>query len=154
MLSEHTSHQIGLDVDIWFASMPEHVQSREEREFGSATDVVAPNLRDVDPEVWTHRHTALIQTAAQEPVVVRILANAAIKKALCRDTGLIAPGFTKCVPGMVTPSIFMSKSPVRQTMRNASRQPRRSQVTAAVANSTSGSRNRRCTRRRANRNRF
>src|SRR6516165_6635565 len=66
MFSEHTSHQIGLDVDIWFAPMPDHVQSREEREFGSATDVVAPDLRDVDPEVWTHRHTALIRAAAQD----------------------------------------------------------------------------------------
>ena len=62
--------------------MPDHVQSPEEREFGSATDVVASDLRDVDPEVWTHRHTARIRTAAQEPVVVRILVNAAIKKAL------------------------------------------------------------------------
>ncbi|HTO60928.1 MAG TPA: penicillin-insensitive murein endopeptidase, partial [Bradyrhizobium sp.] len=42
------SHQIGLDVDIWFAPMPDQVQSREEREFASATDVVAPDLRDVD----------------------------------------------------------------------------------------------------------
>ena len=42
MFSEHTSHQIGLDVDIWFAPMPDHVQSREEREFGPGTDVVAP----------------------------------------------------------------------------------------------------------------
>ena len=87
MLSEHTSHQIGLDVDIWFARMPDHVQSREEREFGSATDVVAPDLRDVDPKVWTHRHTALLRTAAEDPVVVRILVNAAIKKALCREAG-------------------------------------------------------------------
>ena len=82
MLSEHTSHQIGLDVDIWFVPMPDHVQSREERELRPATDVVAPNLRDVDAKVWTHRHTALIRAAAQDPVVVRILVNAAIKKAL------------------------------------------------------------------------
>src|SRR6185369_1224938 len=87
MLSEHTSHQIGLDVDIWFARMPDHVQSGEEREFGPATDMVAPNLRDVDPGVWTHKHAALIRTAAQDPVVVRILVNAAIKKALCREAG-------------------------------------------------------------------
>ena len=73
--------------DIWFTPMPNHVQSREEREFGSATDVVAPDLRDVDPEVWTHRHTALIRTAAQDPAVTRILVNAAIKKALCREAG-------------------------------------------------------------------
>jgi penicillin-insensitive murein endopeptidase len=39
MLSDHTSHQIGLDVDIWFAPMPDHAQSREEREFGLGTDV-------------------------------------------------------------------------------------------------------------------
>jgi penicillin-insensitive murein DD-endopeptidase len=63
------------------------VQSREEREFGSATDVVAPDLLDVDPEVWTHRHTELIRTAAQDPAVTRILVNAAIKKALCREAG-------------------------------------------------------------------
>ena len=54
MLSDHASHQVGLDVDIWFTPMPDHVQSREEREFGSATDVVASDLLDVDPEVWTH----------------------------------------------------------------------------------------------------
>jgi penicillin-insensitive murein DD-endopeptidase len=66
MLSGHTSHQVGLDVDIWFTPMPNHVQSREEREFSSATDVVAPDLLDVDPEVWTHTHTELIRTAAQD----------------------------------------------------------------------------------------
>jgi penicillin-insensitive murein DD-endopeptidase len=87
MLSDHTSHQIGLDVDIWYAAMPDHVQSREEREFGPGTDVVAPDLRDIDPKLWTHGHTALIRTAAQDPVVVRILVNAAIKKALCREAG-------------------------------------------------------------------
>jgi penicillin-insensitive murein DD-endopeptidase len=37
MLSDHKS-QIGLDVDIWLTPMPDHVQSRQEREFGSATD--------------------------------------------------------------------------------------------------------------------
>src|SRR5262245_24312982 len=87
MLSDHRSHQVGLDVDIWLTPMPDHVQSREEREFGSATDVVAPDLLDVDPEVWTHRHTDLIRTAAQDPAVTRILVNAAIKKALCRAAG-------------------------------------------------------------------
>ena len=48
MLSNHKSHQVGLDVDIWFTPMPDHVQSHAEREFGSATDVVAPDMLDVD----------------------------------------------------------------------------------------------------------
>ena len=85
MLSQHRSHQIGLDVDIWFTTMPDHVQSREEREFGEAADVVAPDQLDVDPEVWTHTHAKLIRAAAQTPGVIRILVNAAIKKALCRE---------------------------------------------------------------------
>jgi penicillin-insensitive murein endopeptidase len=87
MRSEHRSHQTGLDVDIWFTPMPDHVQSREEREFGSATDVVAPNQLDVDPDLWTHTHAELIRAAAQQPGVIRILVNAAIKKALCREAG-------------------------------------------------------------------
>ncbi|MGA8562642.1 MAG: penicillin-insensitive murein endopeptidase [Pseudolabrys sp.] len=85
MLSDHTSHQVGLDVDIWFTPMPDHVQSREEREFGLPTDVVALDRLDVDPDAWTRRHTELIHAAAQDPAVIRILVNAAIKKALCRD---------------------------------------------------------------------
>jgi penicillin-insensitive murein endopeptidase len=87
MIGDHASHQIGLDVDIWFTPMPDHVQSREEREFTEATDLVAPSLRDVDPKVWTHTHAELIRAAAQDPAVVRILVNAAIKKALCREAG-------------------------------------------------------------------
>ena len=87
MLSGHSSHQVGLDVDVWFTPMPDHVQSREEREFASATNVVAPDLLDVDAKVWTHTYTELIRTAAQDPAVTRIFVNAAIKKALCREAG-------------------------------------------------------------------
>jgi penicillin-insensitive murein DD-endopeptidase len=87
MLTGHTSHQVGLDADIWFTPMPDHVQSREEREFTSATQMVAEDRRDVDPKVWTHERTALIRIAAQDPVVERIFVNAAIKKALCREAG-------------------------------------------------------------------
>jgi penicillin-insensitive murein endopeptidase len=87
MLNGHSSHQIGLDADIWFTPMPDHVQSREEREFSFPADVVAKNQQDVDPEVWTRTRTDLIRTAAQDPAVTRIFVNAAIKKALCRETG-------------------------------------------------------------------
>jgi penicillin-insensitive murein endopeptidase len=87
MISGHTSHQVGLDADIWFTPMPDHVQSRQEREFTSATDVVAADLLDVDPQIWTPTYTALIRTAAKDPAVTRIFVNAAIKKALCREAG-------------------------------------------------------------------
>jgi penicillin-insensitive murein endopeptidase len=88
MLSGHSSHQIGLDADIWFKAMPDHVLSREEREFDSAVNMVAPDRLAVDPEVWTTARTALLHVAAEDPVVARIFVNAAIKKQMCKEAGL------------------------------------------------------------------
>jgi len=87
MTNGHTSHQVGLDADIWFSPMPDHVQSREEREFSFPDDVVAKNMLDVDPKIWTHARTDLLRTAAEDPAVTRIFVNPAIKKALCRESG-------------------------------------------------------------------
>ena len=85
MLTGHASHQIGLDADIWLTPMPRFEFSAEEREKVSATMVVRRDRLDVDGEVWTPSHVAVIRAAAQDPQVERVLVNAAIKKALCRD---------------------------------------------------------------------
>jgi penicillin-insensitive murein endopeptidase len=87
MLTGHASHQVGLDADIWLNPMPDRKLSREEREFTSATNMVADDRRDVDPKVWTHERTSVIRTAAQDPLTERVFVNAAIKKALCREAG-------------------------------------------------------------------
>ena len=87
MLTGHTSHQVGLDADIWLTPMPKTPLSREEREEMSATMVVAADRKDVDPKVWTPGHFAVIKAAAEDPKVERIFVNAAIKKALCREAG-------------------------------------------------------------------
>ena len=87
MLTGHTSHQVGLDADIWLTPMPDRKLSREEREFMSATMMVRDDRLDVDPNVWTRAHTELIRIAAEDPAVERIFVNAAIKKALCREAG-------------------------------------------------------------------
>src|SRR5712672_1659449 len=87
MLTGHASHQVGLDADIWLTPMPNRELTRQEREEMSATMVVAEDRRDVDPQVWTPAHVALIRAAAKDPQVARIFVNAAIKKALCRDAG-------------------------------------------------------------------
>jgi penicillin-insensitive murein DD-endopeptidase len=60
--------------------------------------VVAPDLLDVDPEVWTHAHTELIRIAAQDLAVTRIFVNAAIKKALCREAGTDRAWLSKVRP--------------------------------------------------------
>ena len=85
MLTGHASHQIGLDADIWLMPMPDHQLSRGEREEMSAVNVVRPDWLDVDPQIWTPDHLAVIKSAAQDKEVQRIFVNAAIKKAICRD---------------------------------------------------------------------
>jgi penicillin-insensitive murein DD-endopeptidase len=86
-ISGHASHQTGLDADIWFTPMPDHVLSREEREFNGAVNMVRSDLLDIDPKVWTHTQTQLVRAASLDPVVTRIFVNAAIKKAMCSEAG-------------------------------------------------------------------
>jgi len=85
MLTGHASHQVGLDADIWLTPMPNRELTRLEREEMSATMVVAKSRTDVDPNIWTPAHAAIIKAAAENPKVERIFVNAAIKKALCRS---------------------------------------------------------------------
>jgi penicillin-insensitive murein DD-endopeptidase len=87
MISGHASHQIGLDVDIWFTPMPDHVLSREEREMDGAVNMVDPSGLDVDHKVWTPTRTALVKATAEDPEVTRIFVNAAIKKEMCSEAG-------------------------------------------------------------------
>ncbi len=83
----HMSHQIGLDVDIWFMPMPGHVLSKEEREKISAINLVADDWKHVNPKTWSPADVAFIRTAAEQPEVERVLVNAAIKKEICRMQG-------------------------------------------------------------------
>ena len=85
MITGHWSHQVGLDADIWLTPMPDRELTRQEREEMSATNVVADDWNDVRPDVWSEKYIALYKMAAQDPEVERVLANPAIKKALCRD---------------------------------------------------------------------
>src|SRR3982074_1767730 len=85
MFTAHGSHQVGLDADTWLTPMPNRTLSRNEREDMSAVMMVRGDRLDVDPKVFTPGHLAVIRAAALEPTVQRIFANAAIKKALCRE---------------------------------------------------------------------
>jgi penicillin-insensitive murein endopeptidase len=83
----HMSHQIGLDVDVWFMPMPGHVLSKDEREKTSAINLVADDWKHINPKTWSPAQAAFIRTAAEQPEVERVLVNAAIKKELCRMQG-------------------------------------------------------------------
>ncbi len=85
MLTGHASHQIGLDADIWLTPMPKRRLNLEEREMMSAIDMVREDKLDINPATWTPEHLKIIRLAAQDPKVERVLVNAAIKRALCRE---------------------------------------------------------------------
>jgi penicillin-insensitive murein endopeptidase len=83
----HLSHQIGLDVDIWFKPMPDHRFTRHERDTISASTLVAADRKHINPKTWSASDAAFIRTAAEQPEVERVLVNAAIKKKLCEMEG-------------------------------------------------------------------
>lgn len=93
----HTSHQIGLDVDIWFMPMPDRRLTQKERDSISANNLVADDWKHVNPKVWTPAHAAFIRTAAEQPEVERVLVNAAIKKKMCEMEGKKKPSWMKKV---------------------------------------------------------
>ena len=88
MLSGHTSHHVGLDVDIWFDPMPNRTLTAEERETIGAASYIKPGTNvELEESKWTEAHSRLIRRAASYPEVERIFVNAGIKKELCAWAG-------------------------------------------------------------------
>ncbi|HZP21369.1 MAG TPA: penicillin-insensitive murein endopeptidase, partial [Bauldia sp.] len=88
MASGHASHQIGLDVDIWYDKMPDRTLTAEEREKKSATSLTKPKTHfDLEPANWPAGIEKLLKRAASYPEVERIFVNPGIKKRLCDTAG-------------------------------------------------------------------
>jgi penicillin-insensitive murein endopeptidase len=82
----HASHQIGLDVDIWYWTDPDQlVRSLSEDERNSIDmKTVLTAKGKVDPTKFTAETILKLKTAATDPVVERIFVNPAIKTYLCK----------------------------------------------------------------------
>jgi penicillin-insensitive murein DD-endopeptidase len=98
MLTDHASHQLGLEADIWLMPMPDHRLSATERDELQAPSLVAAGGLDVDPAIWGPQYRRLLETAARQPGVTRIFVNAAIKRALCREAGADRDWLSKLRP--------------------------------------------------------
>ncbi len=83
MTSGHTSHQIGLDADIWMLPPRRLDLSRAERERISSISVRTEDQRRINAN-WTPHHFALLRAAAADPRVDRIFVAAAVKIEMCR----------------------------------------------------------------------
>ena len=83
MTSGHSSHQIGLDADIWMLPPRSLNLSEAEREEISSIPVRSADQRSVT-ENWTKVHRELLKQAALDPRVDRIFVAAAVKIEMCK----------------------------------------------------------------------
>lgn len=77
MKSGHRSHQVGLDVDLWFERPPAR-QRDDDKHFPSLVRGEA-----IDRAVFQPKHVALLELAARSPGVERVFVNWVIKRELC-----------------------------------------------------------------------
>lgn len=77
----HSSHQTGLDVDIWFRLQKTRL-SAEDREMPKGLTMVRPGgAMSAD---WSPAQARMLEIAAGFPEVDRIFVNGAIKRAVCQ----------------------------------------------------------------------
>ncbi|EHM02355.1 peptidoglycan amidase MepA [Acetobacteraceae bacterium AT-5844] len=79
----HSSHQIGLDADVWLDVSRRPPLTATTRERIEVPSLVRGDGMAVNHAVFTEGHATLIRLAAQQPGVDRIFVNPAIKRALC-----------------------------------------------------------------------
>ena len=81
MIEDHASHQVGLDVDIYFRlDLPRLPPA--EREDLELPSLVAGQQRELD-ERFGEPQVELLRLAASDPDVARIFVNPLIKRAMC-----------------------------------------------------------------------
>lgn len=86
MKNAHASHQVGLDVDVWFNIRPVNTPpySPSERSSLSTYSVLRADGKGLDYTKWNKRHEEMLFAAAAQPGVQRIFVNPHIKKELCK----------------------------------------------------------------------
>jgi penicillin-insensitive murein DD-endopeptidase len=83
MTSGHSSHQIGLDADIWMLPPQRLNLTRADREKISSISVRSGDQKSVTKN-WTPSHHALLKAAASDDRVDRIFVAAAVKIEMCK----------------------------------------------------------------------
>jgi penicillin-insensitive murein endopeptidase len=81
----HSSHQTGLDVDVWFSLDPKPPLPVAQREFAEMPSVLTADRDAVDRQRWRPEHVRLLSMAAEFDAVDRIFVHPVIKRELCRN---------------------------------------------------------------------
>jgi penicillin-insensitive murein endopeptidase len=85
-LSGHSSHQTGLDADIWYWRTKKKL-TEEEREKHPSKPLVDRTTKNVDPSAFGREALGLVRRFAESEEVERIFVNYAVKKYLCEKHG-------------------------------------------------------------------
>jgi penicillin-insensitive murein endopeptidase len=88
MWPSHSSHQIGLDADIWLTPMPDRKLTYKEREATSATCMLqscgnSKRQLEINTETFGDGQIRLLKRAASYPEVERVLIHPTIKRHIC-----------------------------------------------------------------------
>ncbi len=87
MSSGHASHQLGLDVDIWFKRFSvaeKNALTLRDLELTSAVSMLSKDGLRIDRNSWTADQAVVLKLAATYAAVERIFVNPVIKKELCK----------------------------------------------------------------------
>ncbi|WP_260259714.1 penicillin-insensitive murein endopeptidase [Vibrio intestinalis] len=84
--SGHSSHQTGLDVDIWFR-LADSKLSQNALSLPKPQTLVNMSEYTLSDNNWGNRHFRLIKMAAQDDQVARIFVHPVIKEKLCSTEG-------------------------------------------------------------------
>ncbi|OCH21473.1 penicillin-insensitive murein endopeptidase [Aliivibrio sp. 1S128] len=80
----HSSHQTGLDVDIWLRLLTTPLTKKDLKKPYSISLVDKPTTT-IKEQYWQPEHFELIKMAAKDERVARIFVNSAIKEKLCEE---------------------------------------------------------------------
>jgi penicillin-insensitive murein DD-endopeptidase len=87
MPTGHASHQIGLDVDIWYWEpdfFAERTLTLDERENLNSVNMIDTATQKTDYTKWQERNTRILELASENDLVERIFVNPVIKRDLCQ----------------------------------------------------------------------
>lgn len=88
MSSDHASHQLGLDADIWFKRFSvaeKNALSLSDLELTSAVSMLSEDGQSINRDTWTAEQAVVLKLAATDDEVARIFVNPVIKKELCKN---------------------------------------------------------------------
>ena len=108
MITGHTSHQIGLDADIWLTPMPDRILTPQEREDITATsmlkDPFTVDPSDLDAAAYQADQARRVLSAGR----AHLRASRRSRRCSASRPARTGPGSARCVPGGTTTTTSMS----------------------------------------------